>query len=452
MLSTIRSAFLILIGGAWAIPALAQDQQAIKTAVRNSTVYLEITFRDADNLSNVCTPASQGTGFIVSRGGGVITAAHLLKSVDCPEYTIADVKGRIGYLSSPDVPLSIASIDESSDVAVLRLGAREGAYPFIEACYVDTPADEENLLAFGFPLGEDFSTLVAVYQGLSGSDGRWRLSSNFTYGMSGGPLVDGAGRVIGIVKGGVRGATAVQFVTPLNWADDALRTAGALSVEACVEIGSKGGGTELVIEDVLPDLGIESVFIVSGQEQNPVSRMFTHDFSNDASCTEGWSTQTYAACLPDNSQITNVTGPLIISAANDGRSWYDIDPNRSNCVSLTLGYSDRGLDSSGNCQGNGWIRASYKIDGIVVGGAVKREAALSMNIRTPDTAPATRVFDVPKDLVDGLLADSLSWSYRVTVRDHEGDILTQLSNTAPASGNFTSHQESNGAVVVTVEP
>jgi hypothetical protein len=437
----------IIIG--WGTSAYAQD--SVIQSVRNATIYLEVNFRDENNPDNVCASPSQGTGFIVSSGGGVITAAHLFNVEECENYKQQEVKARIGYLSSPEVPMSIVSVDLDTDIAVLQLGARAEPYPFISPCFMANLPIQTKLLAFGFPLGEDFQVLDAVSQGLSGQDGRWKVSSLFTYGMSGGPVTDLSGRVIGLVQGGVRGAPAVQRATPLQWGSDDLSRAGAFSVQSCPEISVGNNIEDFQVAD-LAKFPVKVEIMVKGPKRSLVEKMFTHDFSNDASCTESWSTQMHAACLDREATINSVFGPLVISASNDGRSWYEKDSDRPYCAILYYGYSDRGEDPNGNCRGNGWIKASYRVTGIVDGEAEAREEVLEDEFVVSENGTTSKIFLAPPSLIEGLNTDELTWSYLVTVLNSSGVMETQLNKAMEKSGKFESKQESDGTVIVSRVP
>ncbi|UWQ80352.1 serine protease [Leisingera sp. S132] len=437
--------------------AVAQSQLALISEVRNATVYLHVTFRDPDNLQNVCVDDQKGTGFIVSPSGGMLTAAHILAHETCEAsgFTKVQVEGRIGFKSSPPVPVSVASIVPGIDVAALRLGARATEYPALTPCFVDVPQAGTELVAFGFALGQDLTTLPVIFQGLNDGDGRWRVSSQLTYGMSGGPVTDKQGSVLAIVKSGVPGADAVQTVTPVSWTTSALTTAGVFDTGVCPDPLS---GTATPASDgtqtpsPTPIYDVEVVIEARAPERKLVSRTIPYDFGSSDRCDEGWTTAELRACLPTGAEITRLEGPRILSAANDGRTWNSADPDPA-CVVLHYGYSDRGLDLEGNCRGEGWIAAEWTMEGIADGAVDRRQNTLSDRVRAPEETEQSLFFNPRPGLLDGLNASRATWSHRVWVRDAAGVTIATLGESATTSGKFsTTQDDGNGTVTLTIEP
>ncbi|UWR91707.1 serine protease [Phaeobacter inhibens] len=442
--------------------AVAQSQLALISEVRNATVYLHVTFRDPDKLQNVCVDDQEGTGFIVSPSGGILTAAHILTHGTCEAagFTQVQVEGRIGFKSSPPVPVSVASILPGIDVAVLRLGARATAYPALTPCFVDMPQAGTELMAFGFALGQDLTTLPVIFQGLYAGDGRWRVSSQLTYGMSGGPVTDKQGNVLAMVKSGVPGANAVQTVTPVSWTTPALMTAGAFGTDVCpdppnattADTVATPPSYETPTPSPTPIYEVEVVIEARAPERRFVSRTFPYDFGSTDSCDEGWTTAEQRACLPTDAEITRLEGPRILSAANDGRTWNSADPDPA-CVVLHYGYSDRGLDLEGNCRGEGWIAAEWTLQGIADGAINRRQDTLTDRVRAPEETEQSLFFNPRPGLLDGLNASRATWSHRVWVRDAAGATIATLGESATTSGKFsTTQDDGNGTVTLTIEP
>lgn len=442
--------------------AASQSQLALISEVRNATVYLHVTFHDPDNHLNVCVDDQKGTGFIISPRGGMLTAAHILSHENCEAsgFTKVHVEGRIGFKSSPPVPVSVASIVPGMDVAALRLGARAAEYPTLAPCFIDVPRDGTELVAFGFALGQDLTTLPVIFQGLNDGDGRWRVSSQLTYGMSGGPVTNKQGQVLAMVKSGVPGADAVQTVTPVSWATSALMTAGVFDTGVCPDPQAGTAGTDPAmpaLDDTqtaspTPIYDLEVIIEARAPERQLVSRTFSFDFGSSDSCDEGWTTAEHRACLPTNAEITRLEGPRILSAANDGRTWNSADPDPA-CVVLHYGYSDRGLDLEGNCRGEGWVAAEWTLEGIADGAIDRRQTALSDRVRAPEESNQSLYFDPRPGLLDGLNASRATWSHRVWVRDASGVTIATLGDTSTTSGKFSTMQDAgNGTVTLTIKP
>jgi hypothetical protein len=80
-------------------------------------------------------------------------------------------------------------------------------------------------MAFGFPHNQNFQPVPGVLGTQNAEGGRWAAASAFAEGMSGGPVYIGA-TVVGLVKGGLEGTNAVQWVTPIRHANSFLLSAG----------------------------------------------------------------------------------------------------------------------------------------------------------------------------------------------------------------------------------
>lgn len=172
-----------------------------------------------------------GTGLVISDDGLVITNAHVVDGADAIEVTI-------GTESAPRSATLVAA-DPSSDIAVLQLDDTDGL--------VVAPIGDSGSLAVGddviaignalaleggmsvtrgivSALGRRIETADGVLTGLVQTDAA--ISS----GNSGGPLVDAAGRVVGIntavaTSSGSVAASNIGFVIPI---DRALEVARAL--------------------------------------------------------------------------------------------------------------------------------------------------------------------------------------------------------------------------------
>ncbi len=136
-----------------------------------------------------------GSGFILSEDGLVVTAAHVVKGGD-----------RIAAVQADGTELALTLIQscEDTDIALLRLP--EGEYPALELAEV-TPNTGTVVRAMGYPIkGTGIITeglLSAQCAQVNGKD-RMLVTCDIVNGMSGGPILDACGRVVGVVSGSVR--------------------------------------------------------------------------------------------------------------------------------------------------------------------------------------------------------------------------------------------------------
>jgi Trypsin-like peptidase domain/Pentapeptide repeats (8 copies) len=213
--------------------ALASD---LTERARRSIVYISF---DATDPATGGKRSVQGTGFVVSKSGYVLTAAHLFRDwqqqIDVEKQKtviIGSLKDKPGFVRG-ESPLVLNIVDlgdpDIRDVALLKLpqpsSPNEGYEPAL-ICMRDSSDTQpgENFEAFGFPLNQNFQGVDGKLGTQNARAGRWAAATPFTYGMSGGPVYGKHGSVIGLVEGGLD--MAANWITPIQHARSQLLTAG----------------------------------------------------------------------------------------------------------------------------------------------------------------------------------------------------------------------------------
>jgi S1-C subfamily serine protease len=151
---------------------------------------------------------SNGTGFFVTADGYIVTNAHVVEGCDDPKvvYGLADPVPAQVLARDVANDLALLKADVTSDhVANLRAGVRVG----------------EEIAAFGYPLqgtlttGGNFTVgNVSALAGMRNDSRHIQISAPIQPGNSGGPVVDQAGNVIGVVVSylGAHAKSAAQNV------------------------------------------------------------------------------------------------------------------------------------------------------------------------------------------------------------------------------------------------
>lgn len=172
-------------------------------SVRRATVFVHATIGGEDY---------SGSGFIVKSLGDeiyIVTSRHVVSDEESGQSSVGP-EVKVDIMFHPGMPgerlianVEIVTVDEESDLAVLRVIASAQLPTPLE------PADERSLAEgmsaylFGFPGGVQKITVNKV----SVSQLRWddhnticdiQLNGDLKPGDSGGPVVDGNGRVIGV--------------------------------------------------------------------------------------------------------------------------------------------------------------------------------------------------------------------------------------------------------------
>ncbi len=151
-----------------------------------------------------------GSGYLVSRDGLVATNYHVVGSyIDEPErYSIRAISGRSTF------PARLVSFDLVNDLALLRVSGTS-APPLALA---DAPPPLGSaIVSFGNPEDLGLSLINGVFNGSAakGVVDRMLISMPLNSGMSGGPILDARGRVVGTNVAVMRDANSLSFGVPV---------------------------------------------------------------------------------------------------------------------------------------------------------------------------------------------------------------------------------------------
>jgi S1-C subfamily serine protease len=150
--------------------------------------------------------AGLGSGFVVSGDGEIATNAHVVTSGEGP--AIRKASGvYVRFADGNQVSAEVKGFDPFSDVALLKV---DPAGLTLRPLPLGTTKDLRvgaPVAAIGSPFGEEQSLSVGVISGLNRSiesltgfatTGAIQTDAAINHGNSGGPLLDGHGRVVGI--------------------------------------------------------------------------------------------------------------------------------------------------------------------------------------------------------------------------------------------------------------
>lgn len=253
---------------------LAADEQAtieLFEQASPSVVYISTKRRVVDYWSRdvMSVPQGTGSGFIWDADGHVVTNFHVIESASEAEVRLNDGRTyRAGLVGASPM----------HDLAVLRINVPFDRPPAVP---IGTSADlrvGQKVFAIGNPFGLDYtltSGLVsALDRTLSGSGGVTirnliQTDAAINPGNSGGPLLDSAGRLVGINTGiySPSGAYAgIGFAVPVD-------TVNRVVPQLIAAGEYRGPSLGVVLDERLNRLiaqrtGIEGVVILSVQPQS----------------------------------------------------------------------------------------------------------------------------------------------------------------------------------------
>lgn len=196
-------------------------------------------------LSSAGEQSALGSGFLVRDDGAdgvlLVTNYHVISQV-----AVNPQKFRIEIRQTSEqvAKATLAAIDVRHDLAVLRMEPAEAKrlreLPTF-AMRDDMPRQGERIYSLGNPLELGFLISEGVYNGLAEAQiyDHMLFSGALNSGMSGGPAVDDAGRVVGVNVSVRQGAQFLSFLVPVAFAKKLVADTGKPAVrnEWRTEIG-----------------------------------------------------------------------------------------------------------------------------------------------------------------------------------------------------------------------
>jgi S1-C subfamily serine protease len=214
-----------------------------------------------------------GSGFVWDERGDIITNYHVIAGASAARVRLND--GR-------DYPATLIGASESHDLAVLRINVPSNPPPPLPIGSSRDLRVGQRVLAIGNPFGLDWTLTTGIVsaldRALDGDDGHTiehliQTDAAINPGNSGGPLLDSAGRVIGMDTAiySPSGASAgIGFAVPI---DTINRVETAVIDHGKYTSPSLGIETDDDINDALSDrLGVEGVFVLKVDPGGPAAR------------------------------------------------------------------------------------------------------------------------------------------------------------------------------------
>ncbi|HLD98067.1 MAG TPA: trypsin-like peptidase domain-containing protein [Candidatus Nanoarchaeia archaeon] len=177
---------------------------------------------------SVATDISQGSGFIISEDGYVITNAHVLSG------------GRYARVLTYDdlqwINAELVGYNTEMDVAILKIP--DNNYDYLSFGDSSNLKVGEKAIALGNPLGLSFSVSEGIISGLDriGPNNLpiyIQIDTPLNRGNSGGPLVSKEGKVIGINNFKLQGSENLGFALE---SDEAVKTINAIFSQQSISL------------------------------------------------------------------------------------------------------------------------------------------------------------------------------------------------------------------------
>lgn len=198
-----RSATALIAIAAWPATLLGQHSTAeIASRANPATVTILALSATGDTLG-------QGSGFVVSPDGTVVTNWHVIESADRAIVRLAsgEIYDRVQYLDAlPEADVALVQI------AGYSLDHLEGSSA------VPNPGDP--VVVIGSPLGLSNSVSDGIVSAVRMLGGKQilQITAPISPGSSGGPVLDRNGRVVGIATAFLPEGQGLNFAVPVKYA------------------------------------------------------------------------------------------------------------------------------------------------------------------------------------------------------------------------------------------
>ena len=238
--------------------------------------------------------AAQGSGFVVSERGYILTSAHVVTDAGDATKTHAARSVFVGFKDGDRVKSQIVGWDAYDDVALLRVAPeahRLVPVPLGDSSRVGPGAP---VAAMGSPFGNEDSIAVgvvsAIHRSIASLTSGYKVvdaiqtDAPITHGNSGGPLFDARGRVVGInaqIRTDTGNAEGVGFAVPINAAQ---RSMNQLAANGRVVYAYLGVTTENLTPTLARHLGYRvtrGAIIASVKTGSPAAGARLHGASGE---------------------------------------------------------------------------------------------------------------------------------------------------------------------------
>jgi len=214
----------------------------------------------------------QGSGFIISKDGFILTNNHVIENADMIKVSLSDDR---------EFDAKLIGADPQSDVALLKIEAPEDL-PILKLGDSDALEVGEWVIAIGNPFGLSQTVTVGVVSakgrsavGINQYENFIQTDAAINPGNSGGPLLNGRGEVVGIntaLFSRTGGYMGIGFAIPVNMAKSIEKQ---LQNQGKVTRGWLGVVIQNVDKKLADSFGLKEaggILISEVQENSPASK------------------------------------------------------------------------------------------------------------------------------------------------------------------------------------
>lgn len=341
---TLLVAATLLSGLSISNDSFGQDFSGVRKANEDSVVFIHSQRFRKDGTG--IKENSYGTGFIISRDGHVLTAAHVVLSDD--KDTVVETKASVRSRHAHSYPIRTIKRDAEVDVVLLLLPDAGVEWKPVSRGDSKTVPKDAPLYSLGFPGGSDQAPATGLLSHKFGPRGTWQTTLPINRGNSGGPIFDLNGKFVAVASAGDDPSQQITFAIPEAYARGLIQIAS---------LNITGESYLVNVANIRPSAG-----------PTAISQKFTFyqavDHQGAASTAESF-------CLPDQYNVTTVNYGITTINGDDTRL-VSIGPDvsRKNCVTLNAFVKGLGVTKVGpivvDHKGRGWLGVNMTVDGALV--------------------------------------------------------------------------------------
>ena len=186
--------------------AAAADKTVAELAHDASTSVMVLHIKDSTGKE-----IAVGTGFVISPDGLLVTARHVIKSAAAAEAQASD-RGTFRVIG-------LCGSDDTNDLVLLKLDASN--LKCLELADTGGVQAGEKVVVIGSPLGLDGTVtdgIVSEVRDETGIGKRLQITAAISHGSSGSPVLNSAGKVIGVASFYLKDSQALNFAIPAELA------------------------------------------------------------------------------------------------------------------------------------------------------------------------------------------------------------------------------------------
>jgi S1-C subfamily serine protease len=206
------------------LPGAEQDRVQMLARVKPSVVFITIFTEQHSIFSSDATAvqAGEGSGFVWDKQGHIVTNFHVIQNADAAQVKLNDGQHTATYYAR------VVGVQPDSDLAVLYIDAKEDELHPIDVGSSHDLQVGQDVMAIGNPFGLG----QTVTKGIVSATGREiesvantpikdviQTDAAVNPGNSGGPLIDSAGRLVGVntaIYSPSKASAGIGFAIPVD--------------------------------------------------------------------------------------------------------------------------------------------------------------------------------------------------------------------------------------------